>query len=176
MWLPFRSVIERKLESTGNRTGEVTALKLGLNTDPSPPKELAMRRNTSTGLALALLLSAGAASAEESLLDYVLTSCESDLEAYCRTVTPGEGRLLYCVAAHEDKISGQCSYALYQAATLLEELAVAISYLAKSCGEEIDTLCGSVEMGEGRVLACLESNREALGETCASALGDTTGS
>jgi hypothetical protein len=135
-----------------------------------------MKTNKSTGLAFALLLSASAASAQESLLDYVVTSCESDLEAYCSTVTPGEGRLLYCVAAHEDKISGQCSYALYQAATLLEELAVAVSYLAKSCGEEIDTLCGSVEMGEGRVLACLESNREALGETCASALGDTTGS
>ena len=113
--------------------------------------------------------------AQDSLLEYVVTSCEADLEQYCSQVTPGEGRLLHCVAAHEDKLSGQCSYALYQAASLLEQLTVAIAYVAQSCETEITTMCGDVKAGEGRILACLEENGEALGESCKKALADTLG-
>ena len=124
----------------------------------------------------ALALSVAApAMAQDSLLEYVVTSCEADLKQYCSQVTPGEGRLLHCVAAHEDKLSGQCSYALYQAASLLEQLSVAIVYVAQSCETEIDTLCGDVKAGEGRILACLEENGESLGEPCKKALADTVG-
>ena len=124
----------------------------------------------------ALVLSAAVpALAQDSLLEYVVTSCEGDLKQYCSQVTPGEGRLLHCVAAHEDKLSGQCSYALYQAASLLEQLSVAIVYVAQSCETEINTMCGDVKAGEGRILACLEENGESLGESCKKALADTVG-
>ena len=113
--------------------------------------------------------------AQDSLLEYVLTSCEADIKQYCSQVTPGEGRLLHCAAAHEDKLSGQCSYALYQAASLLEQLSMAIVYVAESCETEIRTLCGDVKGGEGRILSCLEGNSEALGEPCKKALADTVG-
>jgi hypothetical protein len=113
--------------------------------------------------------------AQDSLLEYVVTSCEADLEQYCSQVTPGEGRLLHCVAAHEDKLSGQCSYALYQAASLLEQLSVAIAYVAQSCETEIETLCGDVKAGEGRILACLEENGESLGDPCKKAITETVG-
>ena len=121
-------------------------------------------------LALAV---AAPALAQESLLEYVLTSCEADLKQYCSQVTPGEGRLLHCAAAHEDKLSGQCSYALYQAASLLEQLSVAIAYVAQSCETEIKTLCGDVKAGEGRIVSCLEGNSESLGDACKKALADT---
>ena len=125
---------------------------------------------------VALVLSIAApAMAQDSLLEYVVTSCEADLKQYCSQVTPGEGRLLHCVAAHEDKLSGQCSYALYQAASLLEQLSVAIVYVAQSCETEIDSICGDVKAGEGRILACLEENGESLGESCKKALADTVG-
>jgi hypothetical protein len=135
-----------------------------------------MNARKNIALAATLTLFAGAASAQDSLLDYVITACETDLEAYCATVTPGSGRLLHCVAAHEDKISGECGYALYEAAVLLEELTMAIAYLAENCGDEIESLCSAVEMGEGRVLDCLEANRSALGESCAAALDNGAGS
>ena len=90
-------------------------------------------------------------------------------------MTPGEGRLLHCVAAHEDKLSGQCEYALYQAASLLEQLSVAIAYVAKSCETEIKTLCSDVQAGEGRILACLEENDDQVGDTCRKAVADTVG-
>ena len=34
-------------------------------------------------------------------------ACSEDLKKYCSTVTPGEGRLLLCIEAHEDKISAK---------------------------------------------------------------------
>jgi len=127
-------------------------------------------------LSAVLLLSGfGTAAAQDSLLEFVLDSCEGDLEKYCSQVTPGEGRLLHCVAAHEDKLSGQCEYALYQAASLLEQLSAAIVYFAQSCETEIETLCSDVEVGEGRILACLEANNDEVGDACRKAIADTVG-
>jgi hypothetical protein len=124
-------------------------------------------------LAVALLALVSQASAQDTLLDYVVDACEGDLTQYCSQVTPGEGRLLHCVAAHQDKLSGQCEYALYKAATLLEQMAAAISYFAQSCETEIKTLCSDVQAGEGRILACLDENSAQVGDTCKKAIADT---
>ena len=132
-----------------------------------------MIRRLKLVLGIFALSAAAPAMAQDSLLEYVLTSCEADLKQYCSQVTPGEGRLLHCAAAHEDKLSGQCSYALYQAASLLEQLAVAIAYVAQSCETEIKTMCGDVKAGEGRIMSCLEGNSESLGDACKKALADT---
>ena len=45
------------------------------------------------------------------------TACAKDIKKYCKTVTPGEGRMIYCMQAHEDKISPQCDYELGEAAS-----------------------------------------------------------
>ena len=132
-----------------------------------------MIRKLKLALGILAVAVAAPAFAQDSLLEYVVTSCEADLKQYCSQVTPGEGRLLHCAAAHEDKLSGQCQYALYQAASLLEQLAVAIAYVAQSCETEIKTLCGDVKAGEGRILSCLEGSSESLGDACKKALADT---
>ena len=113
--------------------------------------------------------------AQETLVDHLIDACESDIENYCSQVTLGNGRMLHCMAAHEDKISGQCEYAFYQAATLLEQLSMAISYVAQECETEIESLCSDVMAGEGRVLACLEEHDENVGEACKKAIADTVG-
>ena len=120
-----------------------------------------------------VMLAAPRAQAQDSLLDHLVAACETDLENYCSQVTPGEGRLLHCMAAHGDKISGRCEYAFYQAATLLEQLSAAVSYLATACRTDIETHCSDVEMGEGRILACLDEHQQELGESCKDAIADT---
>ena len=74
----------------------------------------------------------------QSLRDTVIKACKSDLKTYCSKVTPGEQRLLACVYAHEDKLSDQCTYALYQASVVLEQVAQAVAYVGKSCNGDIE--------------------------------------
>lgn len=133
-------------------------------------------RKTMMGITATIAMLAGSSAlAQESLIDHLVSACESDLEQYCSQVTPGNGRLLHCMAAHEDKISGQCDYAFYQAATLLEQLSVAVNYLAQECKTDIETHCSDVEMGDGKILACLAEHDEEVSETCKKAVADTVG-
>lgn len=111
--------------------------------------------------------------AQETLVEHLVDACENDIQNYCSQVTPGNGRLLHCMAAHEDKISGQCQYALYQAATLLEQLSMAIAYIAQECETEIETLCSDILVGEGRILVCLDEHEEEVGEGCKKAIANT---
>jgi len=113
--------------------------------------------------------------AQDTLVEHLVIECESDINNYCSQVTPGNGRLLHCMAAHEDKISGQCDYALYQAASLLEQLSAAISYVAKECQADIQALCSETNIGEGRILACLERQEEEVGAACKTAIANTVG-
>ena len=133
-------------------------------------------RKMMTGMTAAIaLFAASSAMAQETLLEHVVIACETDLQNYCSQVTPGNGRLLHCMAAHEDKISGQCEYAFYQAATLLEQLSVAINYLAQECKTDIQTHSSDVEMGDGKILVCLTEHEAEVGEGCKKAVADTVG-
>lgn len=125
-----------------------------------------------SAILVTLAFASSAVLAEETLLDYVLEACDDDLKEFCDQVTPGEGRLAFCITAHEDKISSECAYALYDAATVLQELVRSIVYLAESCATEIDAYCGETPMGEGRILACLEERGEELSEMCRMAIDD----
>ena len=115
------------------------------------------------------------ATAEDTLVEYLVTACETDIENYCNQVTPGNGRLLHCMAAHEDKISGQCEYALYQAATLLDQLSAAIVYVAEQCRTEIETICSDIVMGEGRLASCVAEHEAEASNGCKRAIADTIG-
>ena len=121
------------------------------------------------------LLIASQASAQDAIIEKLLNACEADINTYCDQVTPGEGRLLHCMAAHEDKISGQCGYALYQAAALMEQMAAAIVYVGSQCEADIEKHCSGVAMGEGRILMCLEENAADVSDTCKQAVVDTVG-
>lgn len=127
---------------------------------------------TSLAVATVLLLSGPIASAQQNIVETVATGCESELKTYCKGVTPGEGRILSCLYAYGDKLSGQCEFALYDAAAQLERFVAALSYVANECGDDIDKFCASVEMGEGRILACLESNSTKIQGRCTQALTD----
>ena len=134
-----------------------------------------MRTRISIALIAVAFVAGPIATAEETLVDHLVAACETDIENFCNQVTPGEGRLLHCMAAHEDKISGQCEYALYQAATLLEQLSAAIVYVANECKTEIETVCSDVVLGEGRLPACLAEHDEEVSDGCKKAIADTVG-
>ncbi len=113
--------------------------------------------------------------AQDSLVEHLIMACETDIESYCSQVTLGEGRMLHCMAAHEDKISGRCQYAFYEAATILEQIAQATAYVANECATDIETHCRGVAMGEGSILMCLNENQAEVSDACNQAVSDTVG-
>lgn len=131
-----------------------------------------MRKIVLSLAAAAVLLFGTTASAQQDLVETIVTGCETELKTYCKGVTPGEGRVLSCLYAYGDKLSGQCEFALYDAAAQLERFVAALSYVANECGDDIDKFCANVEMGEGRILACLESQGSKIQQRCDTALKD----
>jgi len=110
--------------------------------------------------------------AAQDLVETVANGCEKELTSYCSQVTPGEGRILACLYAHSDKLSGKCEFALYDAAVQLERFVAALSYLANECDEDLDKFCTGVAAGEGRLLKCLDDNSEKISARCTQALKD----
>jgi hypothetical protein len=100
----------------------------------------------------------------------VLEGCSSELAQHCAEVTRGEGRLLACLYAYGDKLSGQCDYALYDAAVRLEHAVGAVTYVASECRKELETYCENVKVGEGRVAQCLKDHATQLSPGCDQAL------
>jgi hypothetical protein len=98
--------------------------------------------------------------------------CKAEIEAYCSQVSPGEGRMLACFYAHEDKLSGQCQYALYDASAQLERAVSALNYVAGQCDDDIMAHCAEVQLGEGRIIDCLKANSEKVSGACTQAIDD----
>ena len=122
-----------------------------------------------TALAMLAMAWGGAASPRADVTD-TLNLCSRDIKAWCGTVTPGQGRLLACLAAHEDKLSPGCASALYVGPEPLQALANSFGIIGRACGGEIDRLCGGVEPGEGRIRACLAAKKAEVTPGCRDAL------
>jgi len=94
------------------------------------------------------------------------TMCRTELETYCRTVTPGSNRGLACLYANSDKLSGACESAFYDAAKDLQNATNNLNAFVSACREDMEKLCSKVAVGEGRIRACLEKNKETVSAKC----------
>ena len=123
------------------------------------------------GLVLGVVfLFAMPAFAGQDLVKVVADGCKTDLESYCKDVTPGEGRILACLFAHGDKLSGKCEYALYDASVQLERAVAALGYVANECADDLNKYCSGVAAGEGRLLDCIEKNDKKVSSRCKDAM------
>jgi hypothetical protein len=133
-------------------------------------------------LASLAVLSVGAASAQADITKAIQeklaaetakleNSCANDIKKYCSDVTPGEGRMLYCIHAHEDKISPKCSYDLEEAAADVQLSADLLKDAIGACKAEISGVCGKTQPGQGRLAACLFANRSTASKDCGEVLG-----
>jgi len=97
-------------------------------------------------------------------IETVEGACAGDIDDFCSRVSPGEGRIALCMAAHEDVLSARCRFGLYRAARRLKS---DIGQVAETCLKEIQTLCGEA----GRVRQCLEQKRGSLSSSCQTIVG-----
>jgi len=119
-------------------------------------------------------VSISSAWAAKNVVEIVAVGCDKELTTYCSNVTPGEGRVLACLYAHSDKLSGQCEFALYDVAVQLERFVAALGYVANECDTDMDKFCAEVAIGEGRILKCLDENSSKISARCTQALKDVS--
>ena len=98
-------------------------------------------------------------------------ACGADVKKYCSTITPGEGRLVFCILANEDKISTKCDYALYEASRKLERALSRIEQAADACWNDIEKYCANIPDGGGRIAQCLAAKKASLTKSCQTAVG-----
>ena len=98
------------------------------------------------------------------------SACANEIKKYCNTVTPGEGRMVYCMQAHEDKISAKCAYELGDAATNVQAAADVLKDAVIACKAEIIGVCGKTVPGQGRIAACLIANKSTASAGCVEAV------
>ena len=122
---------------------------------------------------LTLAVMAAPATAQTGgLVKIVEDGCKQEIDDYCEDVTPGQGRILACLYSRNDKLSGRCEYALYDAASRLERAIEGLSYVAKECQVDLNKWCEFVQAGEGRLRACLLERQAELTPRCKQATDD----
>ena len=138
-----------------------------------------MKKVLMTGL-MVLLLVAPSFAAEDPLLqgaqgalDTFTEGCQQELTTFCKDVTPGEGRILACLFAFQDKITPRCEYALYDSIGQLDRTLTNLSYAIGECRDDLKSFCAEVKPGEGRLLDCLSKNEAKITNRCNNALKDT---
>jgi hypothetical protein len=99
-------------------------------------------------------------------IDKVQTACERELGIYCSAVTPGEGRVVACLYAYNDRLSSKCEMALYESSQEFQRASEKLTAFVQACEADIQKLCPAVEVGEGRILACLEKNVSQVSDKC----------
>ena len=119
-----------------------------------------------------LLLATPGMAQQKSVIETVVNGCEVEIEKYCSSVTAGEGRMLACLYAHNDKLSGRCEYALYDASVQLERAVAGLSYIMNECSSDLNKYCAGVAAGEGRLHDCLQKNDAKVSNRCKQARKD----
>lgn len=104
----------------------------------------------------------------------VLQACEADIANYCSQVTPGEGRLLACAYAHEDKLSDSCDQAISEAADQLDWFLHEVKAAIETCAVDIEKHCSEVAAGEGRIYRCLKKKKDELDPDCGGVVDEVT--
>ena len=130
-----------------------------------------MKRMLTTAAVLGVFLITAATAMGDPVQTFE-KGCKVELEEYCAKVTPGDGRLLGCLFAYQDKLSNKCEYALYDAAAQLERAVVALTYVANECDNDLEKFCSDVAPGDGRLKDCIDKNIADVSERCKAAMKD----
>ena len=109
---------------------------------------------------------------EKTPVEKVMDGCSSEIQTYCKDVTPGKGRIVSCLYAYEDKISTQCQIALCDAVPSLERALTTLSYLAGECRDDLKKYCSGVKPGQGRLINCLDEKKYMLTNQCKTAFDE----
>ena len=125
---------------------------------------------------LLLFAASSAASAQtmsfEAAIAILSSSCGKDIDAYCKGVNLGAGRIKNCLARNQAKVSAQCQSDFARVEGLVQKRADARIAVLKICDADIRKLCGMVQAGDGQILDCMLTAQKGTSPKCNQAITD----
>ena len=85
--------------------------------------------------------------------------CAADVQRLCPGVQPGGGRIARCLHEHEKDVSDACK-------SHIGKMGRRAAGAWKVCEPDIAKLCPGVEVGGGRILACLKAHDTEVSAGC----------
>lgn len=127
------------------------------------------RKAVIASCALLGVCAAATVSAQTNLRERVATAietveaaCAADIDKFCGNVTRGEGRVVVCMKAHDDKLSRRCQFALYRASRNLDRALDRVERIADACWNDIQTHC----QGTDSIARCVMDEGLPLSSAC----------
>jgi hypothetical protein len=109
----------------------------------------------------------------QAALDTFTEGCQQELATICKDVKPGDGRIIACLYAFQDKLTPKCEFAFYDSVSQLDKTLSTLNYAIGECKDDLKKNCAEVKPGEGRLLDCLNKNEAKVTARCNAALKDT---
>ena len=101
----------------------------------------------------------------------VTQACKSDISKYCSDVTEGNGRVMACLKAHEDKLSQGCTQ---EWKTAKNEWKSNMKAAHAACSGDVQKFCSNVD-GPKEIASCLNEHNSDLSNSCKSFRANQTG-
>ena len=125
-----------------------------------------------TVFAATLILAGSIFSAQPSRAQGVLENCEEEIQALCTNVSPGDGRLISCMYAHENYLGGSCANAIADFGDILDFVFSTIRGAMETCISDIEKHCADAEFGGGRMMSCLGEKAADITPECKAVVED----
>lgn len=129
-------------------------------------------------LAAALSLTFAALPADPGRANSLMSACKVDVDALCKGVEEGRGRISACLFAHGGRVSGSCKPELSKvtnSGTFRKVVPASLGSLKGTerdakfrqvCAGDIKSHCGGVGQATDRILACLYAWSNRISKSC----------
>lgn len=85
--------------------------------------------------------------------------CWNDMGVVCPGVSVGGGRMMDCLIAHQDQVSGACK-------AYMGEIKEKVKEVSKTCQDDIAIFCPDTAPGHGTIIKCLKDNVTEISVEC----------
>lgn len=97
-------------------------------------------------------------------------NCPTEIASFCSDVTPGDARLLACLYARQDRLSGPCIGAVMTSADRLRTATIALADIERVCANDVARLCPGVVREKGHLIRCLDTASRRVSDRCNAAI------
>ena len=122
--------------------------------------------------AAALFLAGSVFTAQPIQAQGVLENCEEEIQALCSQVSPGDGRLISCMYAHENYLGESCANSIADFGDILDFVFSRIRGAMETCISDIEKHCADAEFGGGRMMSCLSEKASDITPECKTVVDD----